>query len=41
MQKLDDVFSSVAVAASRDELLKGVTRIAASVGYDDVAVAYM
>ena len=41
MQQLDDVFSSVAVAASRDELLKGVTRIAASVGYDDVAVAYM
>ena len=41
MLALDDVFSSVAVAASRDELLKGVSRIAAAVGYDDVAVAYM
>ena len=41
MMQLDDVFSSVAIAATRDELLKGVSHIAAAVGYDDVAVAYM
>ena len=39
--QLDDIFSGVAAAATRDELLKGVSRIAAAVGYDDVAVAYL
>ena len=41
MQQIDDVFSSVAIANTGDELLKGVQRIAAAVGYDDVAVAYL
>lgn len=41
MAQLDDVFSSVAVANTADELLKAISRIAATVGYDDVAVAYM
>ena len=40
MTPLDDAFSSVALAASRAELLKGVSRIAAAVGYDHVALAY-
>ena len=40
MMPLDDAFSSVALAASRAELLKGVSRIAAAVGYDHVALAY-
>lgn len=41
MAQLDDVFAGVAIATSRDELLKSLSNIAATVGYDDVAVAYM
>ena len=37
---LDEVFSSVAAAGSLDELLRGVSRIAATIGYDHVAIAY-
>ena len=41
MMRIDEIFSSVAIASSRDELLTGVSRIAATVGYDQVAVAYL
>ena len=41
MMSIDEVFSSVAIAESRSELLQGVSRIAATVGYDQVAVAYL
>ena len=41
MAQLDDVFAGVAIATSRDELLKSLSNIAATVGYDQVAVAYM
>ena len=41
MMLIDEIFSSVAIATSRDVLLHGVSRIAAMVGYDHVAVAYL
>ena len=41
MAQLDDIFTSIAAAGSREALLNGVSRIAATVGYDQVAVAYL
>jgi DNA-binding CsgD family transcriptional regulator len=41
MMSIDEVFSSVASATSRDTLLSGVSRVAAKLGYDHVAVAFM